>query len=1397
MPPPAAAYAPLAGTDELQPLGAAAVERDDVIGGADAPTGGVAAASVEAGAPPLGTDDSEPSEAAEQPAEAEQERQERGAHGAAASMVGSAAAAATRDVKCMTDEELMGLIGERGNPATLKKVEIPWASKLTADGCRKFAERALQLQAEGGMTRDFELHADACDWSEGQLASLAGVALSKLTLEDTKGVTSADVTAFAEGVRELQEQGGMTRDFELVVEGCDWSDGQLASLTGVALSKLTLEDTKGVTSADVTAFAEGVRELQGQEGGMTRDFELVVEGYDWSDGQLASLAGVALSKLSLIRTEGVTSTDVTAFAEGVRELQGQEGGMTRDFELTVRFCDWSDGQLGSLAGVALSTLTLLSTKGVTSADVAAFTDGARQLQQQEEGGMTRDFELVVGDCDWSDGQLGLLAGVALSKLTLGRTKGMTSADVAAFADGARQLQEEGGMTRDFELEVAGCGWSSSLVRTVLEARAISKLRLVGGYGADAVRMVCKKLNIGELSHIKDLTVDSSREFSALLELVLAIIQNPSIDSQGDADNPSASEGTSEDAQTQGEREGSPNSRQRIAIKLADEFEFQYSAVGKLVIRKELVPTDVPPLQLAVAMAAHCKEWAALYPSDTDTLEDFAVQFDEHAAALLDQCNSPEEAELLLLAHFTEEKLAGGSTVPVLDFALRHDARSFAANRWVQDYATKLWTGADVHFVPRYEGGKESVQAASQIMLVLHGLHVTTQVLAVPLHFLGTVLMTVLMVLSSSFGLGGPWAVVPVCIGLGALAVTQLGWSLWTWLLLVPLLLVSALSCVISSAPRAPLHGFSRNLFLSVSLAWNTPFIKYSLFVQLYLFFVLAVTTLATADRQVVGWPELAVYIFGAGLLVAEVTQLMHGKTTGWWKEISNHLSSLWNLLDVSIVALIAVCGYQRLPLIVVENVDGGSGSSVVAESMGQGSASAAVVEGDELTEWRVEDSTAGQAVISALCIVVWLRLLGLMVLSADLGPLIQMVVEMRNDLTKFLLLCAVFVLGFGSSISALLFDDRRSSISSLASALHATAQGLLGTQDMEQVTTQWEAEAVYTLYLVAAQIVLLNLLIAMFASTYERIKENAADEWRLARAQIILEYSHEVRGVLELPVLNLLGLALVPLVWLWRGLRCCSCLGPARVTSRVRLPWEEVEAPKFIKDNAQAAAVHKASIAEMEIEKGMYVVVDEGCRAGRVNLLEYDGSIDIKWLDTSNKENVKYEWDGSRERLALVVARPDDQATLAAAGWRAEWALPPPVSTMHPPVADNAKQEKGQDTITLRRSLHDSEPEAGFSEATLHERWLEERANANPADFAELDSSVSSSADSRADALEQRLTEQMQQMQEQAREQQVAMETKVASLQEEMKQQADESNKRLDQLIALISQQQQQEQQQD
>ena len=75
--------------------------------------------------------------------------------------------------------------------------------------------------------------------------------------------------------------------------------------------------------------------------------------------------------------------------------------------------------------------------------------------------------------------------------------------------------------------------------------------------------------------------------------------------------------------------------------------------------------------------------------------------------------------------------------------------------------------------------------------------------------------------------------------------------------------------------------------------------------------------------------------------------------------------------------------------------------------------------------------------------------------------------------------------------------------------------------------------------------------------TDERIKEHSIDEWRLCRAQTIVEYTNEVGHVLELPVLNLLafscGVAMAPLICaLWALRTCC----PMTLDSRVRFPWE-------------------------------------------------------------------------------------------------------------------------------------------------------------------------------------------------------------------------------------------------
>jgi uncharacterized coiled-coil protein SlyX len=170
------------------------------------------------------------------------------------------------------------------------------------------------------------------------------------------------------------------------------------------------------------------------------------------------------------------------------------------------------------------------------------------------------------------------------------------------------------------------------------------------------------------------------------------------------------------------------------------------------------------------------------------------------------------------------------------------------------------------------------------------------------------------------------------------------------------------------------------------------------------------------------------------------------------------------------------------------------------------------------------------------------------------------------------------------------------------------------------------------------------------------------------------------------------------------------------------------------------------------------------------------------------------------------VARPDDEAALeaavVAAGWQAEWALPPPRGTLYPPLGDGAlcaEQEKSRAQVTPRRSLYRSKPKAGFGETTLHQRWLKERKVADPADFGELDKnlteqlrqqldsklkeqqmSMDNKADKRVSVLGQKLAEQLDtklnQVQVSMHEQQTSMDKKVTSL-----------DAKMERLITLVS----------
>ncbi len=1289
-----------------------------------------------------------------------------------------------------------------------------------------------------------------CATDEELLRELGGTMASTLISVKIDGihVTLDGIKRFVQRARKLQEESVMTCELELLATGCRWENGELAALGNMALSKLSLRTVNGMTRDDWLQFVQRARKLQSKRrhAAMTREFQLEVGSCDLPNCDLpALLAGLGLSKLELVYFQHGTVDGWKQFVDSMKEMQAT-GENTR-FELRIQFAAWRDGELSSLANLSLHSLSLVNVTGVTDTDVAVFMTSARQLQ--DDGKMPLDFELVVSrECNWTIHH-----------------------------------------------------WRAALCNAGPTFKSIDLDGAEDSQFSDFSRLVARKLQTQGYP-IAKLHVYSGRELSTILELVAAFLRSHSATEKRDDpahEDPADEEPVNEEPHDNG-----------IAILLSDDLRGRYPAVWSVLnlqtIEKKqesnsrvkpyaaLMLTGLPPMQLAVAFAAYCKEWAQTYPSAAVILTEFSCQFDQHAHELLDKCNTAKEAERLLLTPFANENLARGK-LPVLDFALRYGVREFVSHPWVQSYVNKLLYSADVHFVPRCVESQRISQNFSELYtnpiaalqdrsrLAPQHFHrkktLLTVLLPVPTLCLGTMLAAIRIVVLSLIGLGGASTVVPFSCVLGTLTAIQLElWSGWTGLLLALLAIMAgtvermdgaiagttifptvvpiffgtlmtiqlglwvgwagvflALLAIMAGTGiytyyasqtvrksdtldyRDQAHEKSWHIYLQVALAWNSPFVKFSLFCLLYVCFVLIVTNLAIADRHFVNWSEVAVYAFGAGLLLAEATQMIHNKHVGssWTAEVQHHLSG-WNALDVSIVCLIGACACQRLPLItVVDEVEEQAGVEGSSSAEARSFAGPPVL----LGLW-VEDCTAGQNIIGVLCIAAWARLLGLMVISPDVGPLILMLVEMRADLRRFAFLCAAFVLGFGASISSLVLDDHHSSIDSLSGAIHSTFQGIIGTQDMVPVTISWEVEVVYTVYLVLAQVLLLNLLIAMFSSTYERIKANEIDEWRVARAQIILEYSHAVRGVFELPMLNLVGVAVQPLGWIWKLLRQLNCCEHVTQWSRVRAPWEPVQVPgrlEIVDGNVQA------SKCVSEIRAAQYVGTKDG-QVGKVVYFDTDQDVVlVEWVDWTSddllflsdvpKDEVVVTWDPKFENEAALEER----------GWRVIWGLPRPpagvrsypdgFSCSHGARGDASRAEAVG--ITRRRSLYDwnnrmqkgqGGSEDQFDEMELQRRWLhdEEDVDRQPNDLSELNSRV----EGRSDEFERILYEHtahtkklayqhsMKMMhldsvirdhQRHAAYQLKSVMNRQTTLEEKMQAQAAESNKRLDRLITMMS----------
>ncbi|EDQ85552.1 uncharacterized protein MONBRDRAFT_29245 [Monosiga brevicollis MX1] len=175
-----------------------------------------------------------------------------------------------------------------------------------------------------------------------------------------------------------------------------------------------------------------------------------------------------------------------------------------------------------------------------------------------------------------------------------------------------------------------------------------------------------------------------------------------------------------------------------------------------------------------------------------------------------------------------------------------------------------------------------------------------------------------------------------------------------------------------------------------------------------------------------------------------------------------------------------------------------------------------------------------KTVYSFVAVCLWLRLMRYYAVSPNLGPKLIMMGRMIRDVLVFVFLVIVFYFGFGVMSQALLYPDRRLDDETFENVIFRPYFQIYGELFLEDIsveancvgdglfrscggTSAWMVLPLLALYILVTNILLVNLLIAMFSDTYARVQSEAVALWHKQNYNLYLEYKE--RPLLPAPLI--------------------------------------------------------------------------------------------------------------------------------------------------------------------------------------------------------------------------------------------------------------------------------------
>ncbi|KAM6225119.1 transient receptor potential cation channel subfamily M member 2 isoform 2-T2 [Rhynchocyon petersi] len=294
---------------------------------------------------------------------------------------------------------------------------------------------------------------------------------------------------------------------------------------------------------------------------------------------------------------------------------------------------------------------------------------------------------------------------------------------------------------------------------------------------------------------------------------------------------------------------------------------------------------------------------------------------------------------------------------------------------------------------------------------------------------------------------------------------------------------------------------SKNGLARVRAFFNAPVVIFHLNILSYFAFLWLFAFVLMVDFQATpSWRECVIYCWLFSLVCEETRQLFYDPDGyGLLKRASLYFSDFWNKLDVGAILLFI----------------GGLTCRLIPATL-----------------------YTGRVILSLDFIMFCLRLMHIFTVSKTLGPKIIIVKRMMKDVFFFLFLLAVWVVSFGVAKQAILIHNESRvdwifrgvvyhSYLTIFGQIPTYIDGVNFNPDQcspngtdpykpkcpeidmtrhEPAFPQWLTVILLCLYLLFANILLLNLLIAMFNYTFQEVQEHTDQIWKFQRHDLIEEY---------------------------------------------------------------------------------------------------------------------------------------------------------------------------------------------------------------------------------------------------------------------------------------------------